>query len=369
MKISPHYLSEKFSFPHFLDVNHRQHRDAMTNIFFQLYELCGLEMPKVFYFKSPVALQQALQLISVHSYRIPDFSFYEEYAGFFKFLDHDERDLSPVNNRVWQWVSQRVAGEVSRFEMGGKDLWERIQNLNPFAVTLEEEINNDLDRRLSGVDLKRKRWAYHPHFRDRVWVDAQKPLLQFTDREKAQNFSLFADALEKGLMFAHLTSDMVLWCPLPQQLMLDSMGRLHNETGPSMQWEDDYALYHWHGIKVLRRLIEYPETISKADIIQEKNVEVRRCIQEKLGTERFASLFQLCLLDEDLDLKGNKQSLYRTAHIDDITGEYIQFARVSCPTSGRHYFLCVPPDITNVWEAVAWTFGKKPEEYQPAEET
>jgi len=47
----------------------------------------------------------------------------------------------------------------------------------------------------------------------------------------------------------------------------------------------------------------------------------------------------------------------------------IAFLQVRDPSSGKIYFLKVPPDMNSVQEAKAWTFGLEKEEYNPEIET
>jgi len=144
---------------------------------------------------------------------------------------------------------------------------------------------------------------------------------------------------------------------------------LHCESGPAVRWEDGTCLYFWNGIEVSEKLIELPETVTKEDILTETNVEVRRCYQEALGSEKFATLLGLTPIDTKKDRFGNTMILYKTTEKDRLIGEHIHFAKVICPTTGRNYFLCVPSKISSVDEAVAWTFGKKAKEYKPERET
>ena len=103
--------------------------------------------------------------------------------------------------------------------------------------------------------------------------------------------------------------------------------------------------------------------------MDEENAEVRRCYREILGSERFGKLLGIEVVDEDTDRFGYELTLYRTERKDKIAGNYIQFAGVTCPSTARRYFLCVPPHIKSAREAVAWTFGKTPEDYRPEIET
>jgi hypothetical protein len=67
----------------------------------------------------------------------------------------------------------------------------------------------------------------------------------------------------------------------------------------------------------------------------------------------------------------------RTLHLDEF-GQLIEVAaavepiravRVTCPTTGRQYVLRVPPDMPTARAAVAWTFGLRSEDYQPARQS
>jgi hypothetical protein len=49
----------------------------------------------------------------------------------------------------------------------------------------------------------------------------------------------------------------------------------------------------------------------------------------------------------------------------ELVGEPIVAIVVKCPSTGRNYVLRVPPTVQTAREAVAWTFGLKPDEYLP----
>jgi hypothetical protein len=159
-----------------------------------------------------------------------------------------------------------------------------------------------------------------------------------------------------------------LYCPFPKSIHFDENNLLHAETSAAISWEG-FDLFAWRGIEIPKRWILNPETINNQEIIGQKNAELRRIMQEVIGSERFAHLLGLQKLDEDYDLQGNLQTLYKTAEIDSIAKDYLYFARVACPSTGRIYFLGVPPGLNNIWDAVAWTFGKTKETYKPIIET
>ena len=51
--------------------------------------------------------------------------------------------------------------------------------------------------------------------------------------------------------------------------------------------EDECDADAWHGVRVSRQVIEAPETLSAEQISGERNLEVRRVMRERYGTERF----------------------------------------------------------------------------------
>ena len=135
-----------------------------------------------------------------------------------------------------------------------------------------------------------------------------------------------------------------------------------------MLWNDGYAQHFWHGVSVSGKLIETPELITKEDLINETNAEKRRAMMEKLGGERFIKLLDVIEVNRDfVGVEEYRQeiTLWRTREKDSIANEYIQFVHVTCHSTGREYYLCVPADIVDAASAVAWSFGKSKDEYKP----
>ena len=143
--------------------------------------------------------------------------------------------------------------------------------------------------------------------------------------------------------------------------------RLHCEDGPAVVWPDGWGVWSWHGVQVPRKLIESPETITRDDVVHETNVEVRRAMMEILGP-RFAELLGAEEVARE-EFLGQEYVLLRTVEIDPDVGDRIQWVKVTCPSTGHEYTLCVPPDVTSPVEAVAWTFGTEAARYRPVVQT
>ena len=149
----------------------------------------------------------------------------------------------------------------------------------------------------------------------------------------------------------------------PIILSQDTAGRLHNATGPAVQYADGWGFWAQHGVRVPAWVIECPaEELTRDDFFAASNAEVRRIVQERMG-ERF-----LWGVGARFVAGGPRGILYEV----ELPGERERVARyvqVRDGSSERVYYLRVPPTIETAEEAVAWTFGLNTDEYHPAQES
>lgn len=152
----------------------------------------------------------------------------------------------------------------------------------------------------------------------------------------------------------------------PIHIHRDEQGRLHSFTEASIIWPDGWGLYHIHGVRVPSNVVTAPESITVDEIEREQNAEVRRVMIELYGLERYVINGDAKEIHRD-----DFGILYRKEIPDD---EPLVMVRVVNSTaepdhSFKKYFIRVPPDIQRAREAVAWTFGKEENEYDPALQT
>jgi len=103
------------------------------------------------------------------------------------------------------------------------------------------------------------------------------------------------------------------------------------------------------------KLLENLE-ITIEDILKCSNQELKQRALKKFGYERFIQETNPEIIDKD----GENELL----KIEDLV-----FVLVKDASTDRKYLLRVPPQMKTVKEAIAWTFGKTPEEYNPIIET
>jgi len=143
--------------------------------------------------------------------------------------------------------------------------------------------------------------------------------------------------------------------------------RLHATDGPALAFRDGFVVHAIRGIAVPAGVVERPAELSLQDIEEERNVEVRRIMIERYGTERWVREAGAHLIHQD-----RFGALYRRdmPHGDDpVVAVRVLDATPAADGSRREYFLRVPPWVATARAAVAWTFGLAAEDYDPAVES
>jgi hypothetical protein len=149
----------------------------------------------------------------------------------------------------------------------------------------------------------------------------------------------------------------------PSRLNLDEQGRLHSADGHSIGYPSGWGLWHWHGTHVSERVITAPADLTPAEILGERNAEVRRVMIERFGQDRFMCEAAARVLD-----KGADGELLAIDLPDDPDGRMVAL-RLRCPSTSAVYVIRVPPDQRDYVAAKAWTFALTKEEYVFASET
>lgn len=128
--------------------------------------------------------------------------------------------------------------------------------------------------------------------------------------------------------------------------------------------------------------MHYPLTFE--DIEETENLELRERILEEFGYENYIregfkkdKINYVIIGDKIFQYHNPGSNFYRIpgGYLNNqedkiiFLSEDITFLQVKDSSSGKIYFLKVPPDMRRVREAKAWTFGLKEEEYNPEIET
>lgn len=144
--------------------------------------------------------------------------------------------------------------------------------------------------------------------------------------------------------------DTVVFQERPIAIKFDDQKRLHCETGPSIEYEDGFAVYSWHGVAIPKEWITEREKLSPKTALTWANVEQRRAACEIVTWAQILRELDAKVIQADDDpMVGTLVEV----NLPDIGKE--KFLKVLCGT-GREFAIPVPPNMKTALEANAWTF-------------
>jgi hypothetical protein len=172
------------------------------------------------------------------------------------------------------------------------------------------------------------------------------------------------EAYEAGAWLFWVVECEVIVAPRPA--IRFERGLLHAADGPAVSWPSGAQYFVWYGVRVPERAIIAPASISAADIVREPDVDARRSILDRLGYDA------LCKNPSAYAIQRDRfGTLYRVPLPFGASVTVVEVLNSTLEPDGtrRRYLLRVPPGTQTAHEAVAWTFGMRPEEYRPHRET
>ena len=146
----------------------------------------------------------------------------------------------------------------------------------------------------------------------------------------------------------------------PELLHCDASDRLHDGKGAALQFRDGWAAFAWRGVQVPSWIIERPDSITLSAIDMQENVQVRRCMIEIMTPERYVTSGGAVRISED-----ETGILWRRIWLPVDAWAVVEVINATPEPDGtrKHFFLQVPAHLRTAREAVAWTYGLRPEVY------
>ncbi|HLV99520.1 MAG TPA: hypothetical protein VKT82_12670 [Ktedonobacterales bacterium] len=249
-----------------------------------------------------------------------------------------------VKASVWARVRDRVKASV------WDQVWKRV------GATVEASVRLNVWERLDGcIQISVGAYEAAPLLAVHQFYE-----VYFASTQVVQSLAHF-NQLVSGYW---LGEEEALLVRRPKVLSLDAAGQLHSATGTCLEYHDGWGFYAWHGVVVPERVILRPETLTREDVLTQENVEVRRIIQERMGSERFVAEVGGVVLDSS---PGG--TLYEVTLPEEDPEKVARYVQVQDASTAQQYFVRVPPTVQTAAEAVAWTFQVGVEDYHPAQET
>lgn len=264
-----------------------------------------------------------------------------------------------VSHSVRDRVEDRVENSMRGFLEGGVShgVWDLLED------RVRNFLNKDIDP-LEDIDVVESRvqnllemcvqnllGAYH----HAGWLSSSRFFHELFEENNLIHLALFNEMVSGY----YLESKQAWLVRKPIRLERDAQGRLHSADGMCLHYWDGQGLYAWHGTRCEEKLILHPEQITREEWMNERDLEIRHIMEERIGNERFIEMLGSRCIDRgqradliEVDLGHDPEQVARFVHVKDASTE-----RVS---------LRVPPTFDQADAALAWTFGLEGQDYRPA---
>ena len=305
--------------------------------------------PKYYlFFDSPMACQLAINLLKNNSQ-----------------LNSQLR--SQLRSQLYSQLGSQLDSQL------GSQLYSQLgsQLRSQLYSQLNSQLNSQLDSQLDSQDLE-----YFPLYYFYTSANINSGYCAFYDflisevKEVDSNTREVWDvfkSISSELHYFFVFEDFVFVSEKPKKLEF-KVDNLHSESSPSVLYNDGYSIYSWEGVSVPEQLIRRPDSITKEDLEQISNAEIKRCYMEKLGAKKFYDIMTdgkgVKKIDSEVDNNGNIMTLWETKEPDSTINKIIQFLECECPSTGRVYNLYPPSQKHGTFwrtclDAKEDTFGKE----------
>ncbi|MGW8762830.1 DUF6745 domain-containing protein [Streptomyces sp. NPDC055815] len=263
-----------------------------------------------------------------------------------------------VRTRPWAEERRRLhdvlgpAGWAAHWQATGAQLWDLTRSL---ADRIRAGVTEAAGADAAGVRLLLLDAVLGQH--DAAWLAA-------FDGQGTRLAGLTTVAGHAGWWWPY--ENAVVICERPVELHRDEAGRLDRGDGPALAFADGFALHAWRGMPVPAEFLAGLADLTPERIREEENAELRRVMLEYYGYDRYLAVSGA--RHEHSDETG---VLWRIALADDEDVVMVEVVNSTPEPDGTHrtYWLRVPPTTRTAREGVAWTFGLRPEEYEPLVQT
>jgi hypothetical protein len=213
---------------------------------------------------------------------------------------------------------------------------------------------------------------------DGPWLaeaDFYEQVCGITPSEGLKKYTSF---LKKGVFQLATFSHTAVIMNAPKEIYLNDEFRPHSMSKPAITWRDGTKNYYLHGVrfpedlwkKVTERKLTAKETMAVLNI-EHRTIALRIIGYDKVLQEIGAKV----IAKKDVITQPTGRLVHYEVIEADLRDDSpwvkARFVRVQCPSTGKETVIRVDPtaNTNTVDGAVAWTFGLRPEQYNPELET
>jgi len=147
-----------------------------------------------------------------------------------------------------------------------------------------------------------------------------------------------------------MLDELAIMIERPSEMHFDEEWNLHNEEDMACKWSDGTGFYTWHGKSIEGWIITNPERITKSQVLNESDSDLRAIYAEQYGWDRLMEETGAVVMDKRTNpVEGTKEVLMRS----DEFGTRLFY---TC-TTARLMSSGIKDGITTCQEAQEWLHG------------
>jgi ElaB/YqjD/DUF883 family membrane-anchored ribosome-binding protein len=340
-----------------------------------LYKFCGLQSPVVVFVDSPMACQYAAAYCKAYISL-----FQKKFETLLAQPASGSKGRKKKERQVKEQVLQRVRWQV--WQVGRQireQVWQQVEQVErQVREQVWQQVKEQIERQVEQV-----RWQVGRQVRQQVWRQVEQRYFNYEDFSSYGNISdlgwvafydFFAQiGMAKNSDFEHFKNlllsgiyDMIqlngfcIVSNLPTKIVRNASGRLHNPSGPAIEFADGYKQYFINGRALPEWIWEKSAAgeITKAMFLEEKNSDIKGGIYEVLGQKKMLELLGAVTIDEQVITHRNGDletvTLLKTKErFKEIGNQPFAWVKMICPSTGTQYLQGVEPHHTSALEAIA----------------
>ena len=260
-----------------------------------------------------------------------------------KKTEFNEEELALIDTVYDEYIkmqSTQVADEDIRAVIN--DIWKDMELAPPEVIILESPIA--CKRACPDISQYANYWNMWLCSYAATYDFAQRIGVEF-DQEKYRKFHEWC----RCCPFVLFNDTRVYVSRKPVRIDFNANSQLHCEDGMACEYSDGWGIYSINGVAVDEQIVLRPETQTVDQIRKEENEEVKRIRIQRYGWDRFLEEINAVVIDENSnDIEGTKEFLIESKQ------DNIKSLMCVCPSTGKEFFLEVPPEINTCKEAQSW---------------
>ncbi len=297
-----------------------------------LYEFSKIKAPqRILFVDSPMGVQYAISL--------------------FKESAKIDNVWANVGDNVWANVRANVGDNVGANV--GENVWDNVWE------NVRENVRENYES-----------FSYYGSIRDYGWVAFYDYFMSVEAIPPHDGFIKFRDLLRCGVYDMVQLQNICIVSGMPNKIVRNAVGRLHNPTGPAITFSDGYCQYYINGRCLPSWIWEKAEAgeITKEMFLKETNSDIKGGIYEVMGQKRMMDMLGAKEIDERQIIHKNGEietvTLLKTKEkFNEIENKPFAWVKMVCPSTGTQYLQGVEPHHTNALSAIASLSPFSPEEY------